>query len=240
MCIQEDTAIVWDMGDSVNFNLWNSEYTKTGSPFIKAIILSHGDMDHKGGLSYLQADKAFSGLVIVNPYQDTASLRSFSSNWKSSIRFKSVKQGDTLLLLNNLFIECLWPPFNPVDSVWINNQYTENRFSLCFKVTFKNTSFLITSDIDTIAEEMIYRKYGFSLNSDIVVVPHHGSRYSLDIQFYGYSAPKAAIISCGVNNSYNHPSDVVIQFFALQMQIPFYDTRYDGTVTFYSNGLYWQ
>ncbi len=237
--VKDDKAVVWDMGDLNKFTQWQDGYTRLGTPFIKAIIISHGDMDHYGGLQALPDTTPFSGLVVTSPYEDTAALRAFAVNWTASIRFKTVKQGDTLAVLDNLYIECLWPPYGTETEQWVEDNFTKNRLSFCFKVVYGNTSVLITSDIDTVSEDKIVEAYTYSLSSDIVVVPHHGSRGSLYSLFYGYINPQSAIISCGLSNKYGHPSDDVVKLLAFQMLVTVLDTRYDGHILGRSNGEYW-
>ncbi len=238
--VLDERAVIWDMGDVDEFTNWQDGYSTLGSPYIDAIVISHGDMDHKGGLKLLPADTRFSGLIVTSPYEDTASLRAFASNWSSSILFKVVKQGDTLGLIRGAYMECIWPPKSPETDQWIADNFDKNRLSLCFRIEYGNTSFLITGDIDTVAEEKLVEKYHFALNSDIVVVPHHGSKSSLHSLFYGYVNPDIAIISCGINNTYGHPADEVVRLLAFQMMVTLFDTRYDGHVTGTSNGEYWE
>ena len=121
--VTNEKAIFCDMGDIDEFAQWQDGYNKLGSPFIEAIVISHGDMDHKGGLKLLPSDTKFSGLVVASPYEDTASLRAFASNWSSSIRYKIVKQGDTLGLINGLYIKCIWPPKSPETDQWVENNF---------------------------------------------------------------------------------------------------------------------
>ncbi len=237
---KDEQAVVWDIGDNNDFTLWQDGYSKLGSPYIKAIVISHGDMDHKGGLQFLSGSTAFDGLIVASPYEDTASLRALiHPDWTSPVRFKIVKQDDTLALLDNVLIECIWPPYSAQNNDWVENNFTKNRFSLCFKITYNNTSVLVTGDIDSIAEIKLSDTYEFNLFSDIVVVPHHGSRGSLLSRFYGYVNPDLAIISCGLNNQYGHPADDVVKFLAFQMGVTLCDTRYMGHVTNRSNGEYW-
>jgi len=235
----QGNAVFWDMGDINTFNQWLDGYSAIGKPAIKAIVISHGDLDHKGGLSLLPDTMPFSGLVITSPYEDTAALRNFAQSWSPVIQFKTVKQGDTLALLDNVYIECLWPPNDSATIPWVEEVFTKNRFSLCFKIVYGNTSLLITSDIDTVAAEKLVERYTNTLSADMVVVPHHGSRGSLHALFYGYVHPVRAIISCGMHNQYGHPADEVVKFLALQMVVTLNDTRYDGHVIGRTNKEYW-
>lgn len=236
---KEHKAVVWDMADTNMFMQWYDGYVTLGCPHIEAIFISHGDRDHTGGMHQLPASIDFSGLVITSPYEDTAALRAYATHWSASIRFRTLAQADTVSLLPGLNIECLWPPFpllQPQDSVLLK---TPNRRSACFKVRYGYNTFLITSDIDTVAAEALVLRYGFELASDFLVIPHHGSRGSLHPLLYGYANPEVAIISCGMYNPYNHPSDEVVRFLAIQMNIRLFDTRFDGHVFGRSNGEYW-
>ena len=54
--------------------------------------------------------------------------------------------------------------------------------------------------------------YGVNLeNIDILKVGHHGSNTSSCQEFLDLLKPKYSIISCGVDNSYDHPHDEVMQ-----------------------------
>ena len=47
-------------------------------------------------------------------------------------------------------------------------------------------------------------------NIEVLVVSHHGSRYSSNIRFLKAVTPEAAVISVGDNN-YGHPSEETLQ-----------------------------
>lgn len=51
----------------------------------------------------------------------------------------------------------------------------------------------------------------FNLNSDILVVGHHGSSSSTSSQFLNAVNPQYAVISCERNNSYGHPASDVLE-----------------------------
>ncbi|MBD3392836.1 MAG: hypothetical protein GF418_12085, partial [Chitinivibrionales bacterium] len=234
--VRKGNAVVWDTGDSSAVRAWGDGMDRLGPPFVKAIVVSHGDMDHKGGLGRLPAGSAFSGEIVVSPYEDTASLRAFAANWTDAIRFRTVSRGDTLGYLDSVGIECIWPP----DSQELGGEFLDhadrNRLSLCFIVSFGETRVLLTGDIDSVATKQLSARYGARLRADAVVVPHHGSRGSLDPVFYGYVNPDAAMISCGIDNTYGHPAEEVIRLLAIQMSVVVYDTRFDGHVFGTSNG----
>lgn len=237
--VRNGRAVVWDMGHGKSYSMWHDRYIQEGSPYIEAIVISHGDLDHVGGLYSLSEGIDFSGLIIVSPFEDTAQIRKNTPIWSSKIKFRIIKQGDTLALLPDVNVKCLWPP----DSVNLkpnaHSEFDKNRYSFCFMMTFGLSSILITSDIDTFVQERLCQQYKFELNADVIVVPHHGSKSALHAVFYGYVHPNRAIVSCGLGNPYNHPSEDVIRFLAFQMGVVIDDTRYDRHVFGVSNGEYW-
>lgn len=236
--IQDNQAVVWDMGDSSAYSRWQEGYARLGRPYVKAIVISHSDRDHAGGLMHLPATFPFSGLIVTQLYDDTARIRQYASLWADRIYFKLIEKDDTLNIFNNVLIKCLWPP-NRSQLHWPAEAFTKNRMSLCFLVRYKNSSVLITSDIDSCSEEMIADENAFNLRTDILIVPHHGSAGAYHPVFYGYSNPTVAVISCGQNNPFGHPAEKVTKMLVGQMHVIIFDTRYDGHIIGRSNGEYW-
>ncbi|GIW65162.1 MAG: MBL fold hydrolase [Candidatus Parcubacteria bacterium] len=79
----------------------------------------------------------------------------------------------------------------------------DNNNSLVIKISGKN-SYLLTGDIENEAiNSLIYCCEKF-LRADYFLVPHHGSRYSVDKNFYSLIKGDTAIIQVGFN-FYGHP-----------------------------------
>jgi competence protein ComEC len=71
-------------------------------------------------------------------------------------------------------------------------------------------SLLLTGDIGRGGEEDLTRRYGAALASTAVVVAHHGSRSSSSSAFVATVRPQAAIFSAGYRNRYGHPHPQVL------------------------------
>ena len=67
------------------------------------------------------------------------------------------------------------------------------------------------ADADIERELKIIRKYPGALDCDVLKIGHHGSAYSPSRQLLKAASPSFALISCGKNNRYGHPSDRVIE-----------------------------
>lgn len=118
----------------------------------------------------------------------------------------------------------------------ISNNYKDlNHYSAVVKVDFLDKSFLFTGDAEKINEEEMIEKYGVKLKSHILKVGHHGSNTSTSEEFIEKVVPDYAVISVGKDNSYGHPSALVIQ--RLQNHgVKIYRTDLQGTIIARSDG----
>ena len=73
---------------------------------------------------------------------------------------------------------------------------------------------LLMSDADMAREHALCEKYGAGLDCDVLKVGHHGSRFSTSEELLYCASPSFAVISCGKNNMYGHPSDRVVELLA--------------------------
>lgn len=86
----------------------------------------------------------------------------------------------------------------------------ENNASLVVKALAGGRSFLLTGDIEAMAEERILERMP-DLRSDVLKVGHHGSRTSSSAPFLDAVAPKIAVIGAGRKNRFGHPAPVVME-----------------------------
>jgi competence protein ComEC len=71
-----------------------------------------------------------------------------------------------------------------------------NNNSLVLKISFGQSAFLFTGDLEREGEEVLCRNQGEALGSDVLVVPHHGSRTSSSEGFLKAVGPSMCVISC--------------------------------------------
>jgi competence protein ComEC len=226
--VQNDTAIVWDLGTMEMSGNFKTLYRKLGSPFIKYIVISHSDLDHCGGLGGIDSSIRWSGIVIVKPFEDTSYLRKLCRN-PAVISFEVLSAGKQLQCFGDVAIECLWP-----DSTVESDD--RNVSSFVFLLTHGRNSCLITSDIDSVAQRKIVTG-NRSVKTDILVVPHHGSR-NFSTLFFQYANPEHAVVSCARNNTFGHPSQEVLKTL-ISLNAKIYYTFMDGYLFFRSNYYYW-
>ncbi len=86
-----------------------------------------------------------------------------------------------------------------------------NALSCVLRITASNGfSALLTGDIEAPQEHALVVQYGTALHSDVLLVPHHGSRTSSTPEFLDAVSPKWAVLQLGYKNRFGHPHPAVM------------------------------
>jgi competence protein ComEC len=99
------------------------------------------------------------------------------------------------------------------------------------KLNYGETGFLFTGDLEG---ENLLNAANKAISAQVLKLPHHGSAYSFNEDFYRRVSPLAAVICVG-QNSYGHPALTVVEYWE-RRNIPLFRTDIDGAVTFWSDG----
>ena len=110
-----------------------------------------------------------------------------------------------------------------------------NASSIVVKLTYGDTSFLLTGDSPKRIEEYLVLVEGEHLKSTVLKAGHHGSRTSTSELFLDEVDPEYAVISAGVDNRYGHPH-VEVMDMLFNKHIEVHETAKEGTITFASDG----
>lgn len=223
--------ILIDGGGNI-FKQLNEENTGTQIvlPYLKykainsldCVFISHPDGDHIIGiielLDYIKINQIF--IADINNKNDLLEILESKAN-KYSVPIKRLSKGDRLKI-DGLTFEILYPSKNIVSENY-------NNSSLVLYMDYNNSKFLFTGDIEKEGESEIVNNYT-KLNTDILKVPHHGSKTSSTQNFIDIVKPKVAIISSSKNNYYGHPhKEVVDRYKNIDSKI--YNTAYDGAIS---------
>lgn len=207
--LPDKRLIVIDTGKS---GLQTAHFVKSlGTNRIDALLLTHSDSDHTGGL------KTLSRRFKISEIWDNGFIN--YKNLPPHLTHKSLKRGDVIQGHGYQFV-VLHPSVDSYDSL------TNNDLSLVLKLIGYNTSFLFTADIES---EAIQDVLSGPLASDVLVLPHHGSAKSLNEEFYEAVKPSVVVISVGRANPYGHPHSATLE--ALKDKIVF-RTDVDGAIGF--------
>jgi len=180
---------------------------------VDLLVLSHEDVDHLGGaLSVLE----------------TLEVRALATSLPRSHSLHALVPAPGRCAAgaawqwDGVRFEFLHPPPG-WEAARRNNQ------SCVLRVEAGGASMLLTGDIERIAEEAL-NKARVSLRSDILLVPHHGSRTSSSEEFVAAVAPRWAVVPAGYRNRFGHPAREVLERYA-RAGVTVLRTDRDGAVS---------
>jgi competence protein ComEC len=75
---------------------------------------------------------------------------------------------------------------------------------------------LIASDIERAAEWALVERHGPALSSDVLIVPHHGSKTSSTDAFLDSVRPRMAVFQVGYRNRFGHPHPLVAALYRVR------------------------
>ena len=217
---------------------------------LKYVIATHPDKDHIGGLSAV-LQKKFDVQNIYSPVTEYDSdpfhdLLEYAEKQRIKIKVPynndPVKLGGATVTIYNVGRErknIVRSIGDRVASFFRRDEPEEipanNDMSLVVRIVYKDVSFLFTGDIEAAAEQRLLLDSKVELKADVLKVAHHGSSGSNTRDFLEKVNPTYAVISCGKNSVYKHPSAKTLN--TLQsMDIRFFRTDLQGHITVYTDG----
>ena len=147
---------------------------------------------------------------------------------EKKMKYKTLQRGD--VLKTELYRVSVLHPYDGFYSDSSRGEHSnQNNDSLVLKIETDNASVLFTGDIEQETEEdLLY--LGKWLDSDILKVPHHGSRTSSTQGFISAVSPKIAVISAGRHNPFKHPhKNILDRYYSGDIQL--FRTDIHGAVT---------
>ncbi|MBR5773248.1 MAG: MBL fold metallo-hydrolase [Clostridia bacterium] len=201
-----------------------------GRKTLDYVIATHPHADHVGGLDEV-INYADSVGCVYMPYlpeklvPTTAAYRNFlESVMNTDAEVVAPEPGDTFKMDDAT-----------LTFFGSGKEYDDlNDFSLVVRLDYGESSFIFTGDCRKGAFKDII-KAGWDVDVDVVKAAHHGASNATDKKVFEAMSPEYMLISCGLDNSYGHPHDEVMELLA-DSDTEFYRTDYNGTITVISDG----
>lgn len=154
---------------------------------LDALVISHGDLDHQGGMNTLLRGMP-TRQVLLGPTVKNAPARAM----RCQLGQRWLWDGVTFEVLH------------PTEAT----HERDNDSSCVLRIEAPSGSALLTGDVEAEAErQLVSRGLG---HTDLVIVPHHGSRTSSIAEIVNQLHPDFALVSAGYRNRWAFPkADVV-------------------------------
>lgn len=181
---------------------------------IDYLVITHADRDHCGGI-----DAVVKWKKVVNAYLPASSK---TSDTEYAEAYAALADTECSLIQTSRLVT--FGGETPYTLAFLY-PYTESEFesdnavSSVFWLDYMGVSALFMGDAPQEVETLLLRddklgflqKLGVELSStEILKVAHHGSASSSSSTFLEYLNLQTAVVSCGKDNIYGHPSDRVI------------------------------
>jgi competence protein ComEC len=195
------------------------------------VIITHFHKDHAGGLQEIlshflkSVSQDLSRNRVLIPFIPN-SVEPEVAPVKTQILtlpYRIIRRGETLSLSSKVDLNILHPKVLTDDP---------NEDSIVAKVSYGDTSILLTADIGPATQMDLVHAYGAQMASDIIKIPHHGS--VLLEEFIEAVRPQSAVISVGPN-PYGSPKPQVLELLK-KKGIQIYRTDQVGDISVLSDG----
>ena len=253
---QNLSVVIKTQNKTIIYDVANERFAKSVIlPFLRfhsinnidLMIISHQDNDHSGGLNTLLENQNLNIKNVMTSMQnlpnsilcnadyfwefDGVKFQTFNALQQNSTRFQPNFLDNFSKDIAKKNLQISWKNLqNQSDK---NNYfYAGNDKSCVIKITTQNgKSVLLTGDIGKNEEQNLIQNYDEkTLQSDVLLVAHHGSLTSSAENFLQIISPKLAIISAGFDNKFNHPNPLIIQRLQ-KLNVPILQTQINGQIS---------
>lgn len=161
-----------------------------GTVHLDRLVITHDDIDHTGGAGFVL--RAFPLSALMANLRPEHPLRHVAGG-----SVLACHAGDAWTWDGVSFVV-----LHPAS----DESFTRDNDTSCvLRVAGIGGSLLLTGDIEAAAEQRLVRRGADRVASDVVVVPHHGSRSSSSAAFVDATGASDALFPVGNRNPFGHP-----------------------------------
>ncbi len=227
-------AMVYDTGPR-----WNPDVDSGNriiAPYLRgeglrrldALIITHADEDHAGGAkSVIDMRKPQRVLTSMDPSSDN--LQGAADVQRCHWSTLRTENDANRWRWDGVDFDIIHPAKEAYDVTGAKT----NNLGCTLKITAPGGSILMSADIEKLSESQLLERFKDqpgALKSDVLVVPHHGSRTSSTEAFIEAVSPTMALVAVGYRSRFRHPNSIVMARYAAR-KIPTYRTDLLGAIT---------
>jgi competence protein ComEC len=189
---------------------------------VDTVILSHRDSDHSGGIK---------SVLTMHPKAN------FISSIESTHELQALRPAQRCVAgqtwqWDGVDFAVLHPSASDYES-----PQKSNAMSCVLRISTPQASVLLAGDIELAQEAKLVSEQqstGLKLQSDVLLVPHHGSKTSSSAAFLETVQPQLAIVQAGYRNRFGHPAAPVLERYS-ERNIKVIDTAHCGALLWSSS-----
>jgi competence protein ComEC len=201
-------AVLVDAGSSAGGRDWGKRavvpaLAALGVERLDVVIVSHGDLDHSGGVPSILTAVSVGEVWVPHGAAVDPAFDQLSETARSrGIPVFERGTGSPAVAVGDLLIEPLWPP--PVAE-----RRSRNNRSLVVRIGIAGHRVLLPGDLEAPAESDLVSS-GTDLRSEVLALPHHGSRTSSTDTFLEAVGATVAIASAPCRSRFGMPHAEVL------------------------------
>ncbi|GIP32120.1 hypothetical protein J2TS4_13300 [Paenibacillus sp. J2TS4] len=208
---------------------------RLGIETLDIALNTHPHIDHIGGFAAVAKEKEIKQFYMVNlPYtKSSAYNNAMSPMEEKKVPVRTLEEGDVFQLGDQVRFEVLSPPKGELpDAVRAFSPPEINDYSMVFRMTYGERTFLFTADIYKHREiELTASPWAAKLKSDMMDIPHHGSESTSSSEaFLQAVSPKIVIMS---QNNFQSPN---LKERLEKKGVEVYSTGLHGHILLHSDG----
>ncbi|MFA6354330.1 MAG: MBL fold metallo-hydrolase [Candidatus Paceibacterota bacterium] len=222
--LPQNVKIITDAGPDSKIVRELDKIISPSERYFDIALITHAQLDHFNGFNYLLKNYSVGTFITNGQTADLPEWKEFEKNAKEkNIPIITLISGDKIKSGKN-FLSIISPTNELLQSSETNDS------CMVIQLETENLSVLYTCDIDSTTEKYLVKNFSSALNSVILKVPHHGSKYSSSNEFLDAVQPKIAIIEVGAKNSYGHPTEEALARLTSSTIKKIFRTDQDGTI----------
>lgn len=174
-----------------------------GVSHIDLLILSHPHEDHIGGLGAILGSFPVAEIWYAGEYRAKARRMLDRAPLAEMVIAGKTK------MMGRLSLVVLHPEAGDLNKRSGDSEV--NNGSVVVKAVYGESRYLFPGDCELGCWEELFKLHRSGLRADVLKAAHHGSWNGTNSGVLGNVRPATIIISCGRNNEYGHPHEIVLK-----------------------------
>lgn len=223
--IKNKTDVVIDAGPNRKILLCLGKHMPFYDRKIELAIISHPQTDHFGGFLELIDRYQIEKIILPSIDNSNKSFNLLKSKILNKKIFTLFLKAGNKITINNDQLSFYWPTEDFLNRSLVYDKPRQlnkhilgvssidlNYFSYIFMFEENNFRALFTGDAPPAVLASIMRNESVNhlKNTNILKIPHHGSKNGLTEMFLKLANPQVVVISVGRNNSFGHPTKEIL------------------------------